>query len=160
MHGPEPQASEPVIVQLFVYGTLKRHECRGTMWPRKPQQVRVAYVQARLYDLGPYPSIRVDSIDETDDDLDWVEGEVWTFDPNDLPETIATLDEIEETNQPGVFNLYDHVLVRAFERPGPSHSVLALAYQYSCEHRLRHSRRLRPRDGESSVAWTAASDDS
>jgi hypothetical protein len=75
----------------------------------------------------------------------------------DIPATIAELDEIEETNQPGVCNLYDHVMVRAFDAPNSHHSELALVYQYSCDDRLAHSRRLRPADGESSVAWPAAS---
>jgi gamma-glutamylcyclotransferase (GGCT)/AIG2-like uncharacterized protein YtfP len=163
MPAPEPASLNSMITHLFAYGTLKRGECRESMWPRKPQQIQTAYIRARLYDLGAYPAIRVDAsegndLDQSaDEGLDWVEGEIWTFSPTDIPVTIATLDEIEETNQPGVCNLYDHVLVRAHDRPNSDQSKLALVYQYSCDERLAHSRRLRPRDGGASVVWSAAS---
>jgi gamma-glutamylcyclotransferase (GGCT)/AIG2-like uncharacterized protein YtfP len=163
MSAPELDQGNPMIRRLFVYGTLKRGQCRGSMWPRKPQRIETAFIRARLYDLGLYPAIRVDGlIDDheargVEDGLDWVEGELWTFAREDIPATIAELDEIEETNQPGVCNLYDHVMVRAFDAPNSHHSELALVYQYSCDDRLAHSRRLRPADGESSVAWPAAS---
>lgn len=158
-----------MITELFVYGTLKRGECRESMWPRKPTRIREAFVRARLYDLGAYPAIRVDalSVDDdvnVDDDLDWVAGEVWSFEPAAIDETIAALDEIEETNQPRTINLYDHVLVRAYERPGSSGhesgngSTLALAYQYSDDRRLSHLRRLRPSSGDSFVGWSASRD--
>ena len=158
-----------MITELFVYGTLKRGECRESMWPRKPTQIREAFVRARLYDLGAYPAIRVDALSVDDDanvdeDLDWVAGEVWSFEADAIDETITALDEIEETNQPGTINLYDHVLVRAYDHPGSSgdnggnESTLALAYQYSDDRRLSHLRRLRPASGASFVGWSASRD--
>jgi gamma-glutamylcyclotransferase (GGCT)/AIG2-like uncharacterized protein YtfP len=165
-----------MITDLFVYGTLKRGECRESMWPRKPTRIREAFVRARLYDLGAYPAIRVDALSTEDDvqvdasrvdqcdDLDWVAGEVWSFESDVIDETLAALDEIEETNQPGTINLYDHVLVRAYDRPGSSGhdggnaSTLALAYQYSDDRRLSHLRRLRPTSGASFVGWSASRD--
>ena len=141
------------------------------MWPRKPTLIREAFVRARLYDLGAYPAIRVDALSLDDDaavdqcdDLDWVAGEVWSFAPDAIDETIDALDEIEETNQPGTINLYDHVLVRAYDHPGSSghdggnNSSLALAYQYSDDRRLSHLRRLRPASGASFVIWSASRD--
>ena len=158
-----------MITELFVYGTLKRGECRESMWPRKPTRIREAFVRARLYDLGAYPAIRVDALSEdddanVDDDLDWVAGEVWSFEPDAIDETIAALDEIEETNQPRTINLYDHVLVRVYDHPGSSShdggngSTLALAYQYSDDRRLSHLRRVRPASGASFVGWSASRD--
>jgi gamma-glutamylcyclotransferase (GGCT)/AIG2-like uncharacterized protein YtfP len=151
-----------MITDLFVYGTLKRGECRELMWPRKPIRVRDAFILAQLYDLGAYPAIRVDESDEAAsgvEHLDWVAGELWSFAPEDLLATLAVLDEIEQTNQRGYRNLYDHVLIRAFDRPNSRTSRLALVYQFSTWGRLDQSRRLRPRDGEVFVSWSAGPDD-
>jgi gamma-glutamylcyclotransferase (GGCT)/AIG2-like uncharacterized protein YtfP len=163
---------QTMIANFFVYGTLKRGECRESMWPRRPLEIRPAYVRAHLFDLGDYPAIRVDSIlnadcvehasQTLDDGLDWVRGEVWTFDRNDVLATLLTLDEIEVTNQVGHANLYDQILVRAYSEvlsePQPvDTSVLALAYQYSRPLSTYHSRRLRPALGSSFVLWTAGS---
>ncbi len=157
----------PIVTELFVYGTLKQGECRDSLWPRKPLRVRDAFVLGRLYDLGAYPAIRVDGEameneewrmengDQYGDQrLDWVGGEVWSFEVDDVLATIARLDEIEETNQRGYHNLYDHVLVRVHDRPNSRSSRLALVYQYSSAGRLDHSPRLRPRDGELIVSWS------
>jgi len=147
-----------MITDFFVYGTLKRGECRVSMWPRKPLRIREAFIHARLYDLGPYPAIRVDEVDGDEamgGDWDWVSGEVWFFDRIDVPATLVALDEIEVTNQRGYRNLYDQVLVRAYDRPGSRTSQLALAYQYNSQSRLIHSRCLRPGEGKTFVFWSA-----
>lgn len=156
-------AASSMITDFFVYGTLKRGECRESMWPRKPLRIREAFIQARLYDLGAYPAIRVDEVDGDvvdhdkafGGDWDWVSGEVWSFDRIDVPATLIALDEIEVTNQRGYRNLYDQVLVRAYDRPGSRTSRLALAYQYSSQSRLIHSRSLRTGDGKTFVFWSA-----
>ncbi len=156
--------SARMITDLFVYGTLKRGECRDSLWPRKPLAVKDGFVRARLYDLGPYPAIRVDGEEIGSggvggrgvfEDLDWVKGEVWSFDREDVATTIKRLDEIEETNQRGFENLYDHVVVRAFDEVGSTSSCLALAYQYSCEDRLAGSKKLRPEISARFVEWSA-----
>jgi len=146
------------MVNLFVYGTLKRGECRESMWPRQPSNIWVAYVRATLFDLGPYPAIRVEETEDAGatDELDWVRGEVWSFNENDLPETLSVLDEIEGTNQPGSYNLYDHVAVRCYDDIHCETFIGALAYQYSSSRNLRYSRRLHPHDGESFVYWSAS----
>jgi gamma-glutamylcyclotransferase (GGCT)/AIG2-like uncharacterized protein YtfP len=150
-----------MITDLFVYGTLKRGECRESLWPQKPVAIKAAYIRAQLYDLGAYPALRVDGVGVPgtwDDELDWVAGEVWSFDRDDVLATVAKLDEIEETNQPGFANLYDHVLARAYDQPGERNGEglgrLALVYQYSDANALVHSTRLRPRVGEGFVAWS------
>lgn len=160
-----PSNDDLLITDLFVYGTLKRGECRESLWPRKPAQICEAFILARMYDLRDYPAIRVDpgnTWDERDaaaagdDDLDWVAGELWSFDLPDVSATIAVLDEIEQTNQPGYRNLYDQVLVRAHDRPRSQRSRLAMVYQYSNAQRLDPSRRLTPRAGTDVVSWSAA----
>lgn len=148
------QVGNLMITDFFVYGTLKRGECRESMWPRKPIRIREGFILARLYDLGDYPAIRVDEF-EGEEPLDWVNGEVWSFDRSDFTATLAALDEIEVTNQRGYRNLYDQILVRAYDRPGSRSSRLALAYQYSALSRLTHSRCVRPREGGSFVFWSA-----
>jgi len=117
-----------MITQVFVYGTLQRNQCRGNLWPREPLHIHWGYVRGRLYDLGDYPALRSD---DEDLDSDWIQGEIWTFDPADIEETLQELDIIEETNQPGLPNLYDRCLVRAFGSLAATDSVLAWAYQYS-----------------------------
>ncbi len=154
-----------MITDLFVYGTLKRGECRESMWPRKPICIREGFILARLYDLGPYPAIRVEESGDPDDDslrvdkLDWVRGELWSFSLEDVAPTITILDEIEQTNQHGDCNLYDHVLVRVFDRPNSRTSQLALAYQFSSTLRLDQSRRLGPRDGDKFISWSAGTEE-
>lgn len=167
-----------LITDLFVYGTLKRGQCRETMWPRPPVSVRPAFIRGRLYDLGPYPAIWCgdclchDSPADTEnpadrgnpadmcrpanscaDDCDWVAGEIWSIHPSDLAATIEELDTIEETNQPGVPNLYDHILVRAHDQPGSAEPVLALAYQYSRLKDLSHTSRVHRRPDDRYVIW-------
>jgi len=166
-----------LITDLFAYGTLKRGECRESMWPKKPIRVREAFIRARLYDIGPYPAIRIDEPDEPDeldepdkadepddatlgdDSLDWIAGELWSFEPDDVLPTIAVLDEIEQTNQRGYDNLYDHILVRAYERPNAGPSFLALVYQWSRPRSVDHPQRLRPREDGTFVSWSAGHDE-
>lgn len=88
---------------IFVYGTLKQNQSRGRMWPIEPQKIQPAWTAGRLYDLGPYPALTAGD--------DRVLGEVWTFPIEDLARTFEVLDEIEGTNQPGMANEYDRVLV-------------------------------------------------
>ena len=157
-----------LITDLFVYGTLKRGQCRETMWPRQPVSVRPAFIRGRLYDLGPYPAIwcgdclcHGSAADIGNpaggvvgaDDCDWVAGEIWSIHPSDLAATIEELDMIEETNQPGLPNLYDHIVVRAHAQPGSAESVLALAYQYSRLEDLSHASRVDRRPDDRYVIW-------
>ena len=141
-----------MITSVFVYGTLQRKQCRGNLWPRKPLDITPGYVRGQLYDLGPYPAIRCD---DEDLDTDWVAGEVWSFIEDDMAPTMAKLDQIEETNQPGGLNLYDRCLVRVYRSPDSPDSVLALAYQYSTAAALTDAQRMRSGQG-SYVAWPSS----
>jgi gamma-glutamylcyclotransferase (GGCT)/AIG2-like uncharacterized protein YtfP len=72
---------------IFVYGTLKRGECREACWPRPPLEVIPATVRGLLYDMGPYPALA-----EGDG---WVAGEIWRLESTDVATTLAALDQIE-----------------------------------------------------------------
>lgn len=150
------EVARPSAFQFFVYGTLKRGECRASLWPRLPQDVRPAFVRGRLFDLGPYPALWCGDADaEVGTDWDWVEGEVWTIAADDMEATVHRLDQIEVTDQPGCENEYDRILVRAHESPGSATSVLAFAYQYSTGQQLPDSIRV-VAYGENRVArWPA-----
>lgn len=82
-----PLASHPDLCRFFVYGTLKRGQCREKCWPHPPLRVDLAVIRATLYDLGAYPGI------VPGDGL--VRGELWELRPEHLPETMRVLDEVE-----------------------------------------------------------------
>ncbi|HBJ38264.1 MAG TPA: hypothetical protein DDZ51_26625 [Planctomycetaceae bacterium] len=137
------QTPIPIVTNVFVYGTLKRGQCREKMWPRPPLSIRPGFVRGWLFDLGPYPAMWCADCHETVDDscndapcrCDWIQGEIWSLAKQDMAITIEELDEIEETNQPNTCNQYDQILVRVYETPNSSgataSSVLALSYQLS-----------------------------
>lgn len=154
-----------MVTNVFVYGTLKRGQCREKMWPRSPLSIRPGYVRAWLFDLGPYPAIWCADCDEVGGETcgnapcpcDWVEGEIWSLAKDDLAITIDELDEIEETNQPHTCNQYDQILVRVYQSPD-SHSdatssVLALTYQFSRLSDIGGDRRIHPPEGGKVVCW-------
>jgi len=74
-------------VGIFVYGTLKKNQLRGSVWPKTPAAIDHAVTFGELWDLGSYPGLRTGS--------DRVLGELWTFHPNDIEETFGVLDQIE-----------------------------------------------------------------
>lgn len=159
------KTSVPIVTNVFVYGTLKRGQCRETMWPRTPLSIRPGFVRGWLFDLGPYPAMWCGDCHELENDspendrcpCDWIEGEVWTLAKEDLSITIDELDEIESTNQPQTPNQYDQILVRAYDSPyqigqAPP-SVLSLTYQFSDLRNLASSRRIHSSASSHSVAW-------
>jgi gamma-glutamylcyclotransferase (GGCT)/AIG2-like uncharacterized protein YtfP len=73
--------------QVFVYGTLKRGQCRERCWPFRPESVEPAWIEGSLFDLGPYPALR--------EGTDRVLGEVWTIAEEHLARTLSELDEVE-----------------------------------------------------------------
>ena len=80
-------AIPPDPCHLFVYGTLKRSQCREQCWPHPPLRVDTATIQASLYDLGEYPAIIAGT--------DLVLGEVWELRRKHMEDTLRVLDEIE-----------------------------------------------------------------
>jgi len=88
---------------VFVYGTLKRGQCREGSWPKAAALIRSAWTRGQLLDLGPYPALVVGD--------DRVRGELWSFAADDMATVVNRLDRIEVTNQPGLVNEYDRVSV-------------------------------------------------
>ena len=114
MHEHDP------IECVFVYGTLKRGQCRERAWPRQPLSIEPAWTPGRLYDLGPYPALLEGS--------DGVLGELWHFAPGDMDETLRVLDGIEGfRNQPD--DLYRRVVVQCTTAAGEV--LKAYLYHYA-----------------------------
>jgi gamma-glutamylcyclotransferase (GGCT)/AIG2-like uncharacterized protein YtfP len=113
-------------VYFFVYGTLKRGQCREKCWPISPVNVQPAWTFGRLFDLGPYPALVVKPVPEAHR----VAGEVWGFHAQDFGAIATALDRIEGTDQPNQPNEYDRVVLPVTILPS-NHQVLAQAYVYS-----------------------------
>ncbi len=88
---------------LFVYGTLRRGAFRGGQ--PNPHAARLeteaiwlgeARVRGRLYQVNPeYPGLA-----EPQGENDWVKGEVWQFDDDDLWESLDTYEGDEYVRVP------------------------------------------------------------
>ncbi|TWT49083.1 AIG2-like family protein [Rubripirellula amarantea] len=114
-------------VSVFVYGTLKRGQCREHCWPCRPDRVQPAWIYAALHDRADYPAITSGH--------DRVLGEWWCFTDSTIGDVLETLDKVEGTNQPGSPNLYNRVLVPVHlinDQSGGS-TVLAYAYFYASD---------------------------
>lgn len=119
-------------IHFFVYGTLKRGQCRENCWPTPPLDVKVAWTFGKLYDLGPYPALLADDPPTADRVL----GQLWTFRQMDYSMITHKLDQIEGTNQGNAPNEYDRVglTVTILESGEP---VQAQGYVYAVAERLR-----------------------
>lgn len=134
------------IHSIFVYGTLKRGGLRSSIWPVEPLQIREATIQAKLYDLGPYPAIGPGN--------DWILGEVWTIPREELSHTLELLDETEGYMGPGQANQYIRVTTNAvFE---DSSQLTVQTYRYANLEELSKCRCITPWKnfgGRLSAAW-------
>jgi gamma-glutamylcyclotransferase (GGCT)/AIG2-like uncharacterized protein YtfP len=86
------------VLPIFVYGTLRRGECRQGVWPRPPVRIEDACTCGTLYDLGVHPALLPgDGVpgDGVPGDR-CVRGELWHIAAADLPETLRVLDEVED----------------------------------------------------------------
>ena len=90
-------------VNFFVYGTLKRGECRQHMWPSTPSVVEEAWVFGELYDAGSYPALLSGD--------DKVLGELWSFRQADFDAIVKVLDDIEEYRPGDPYNLYSRKVI-------------------------------------------------
>ncbi|MCA9269862.1 MAG: gamma-glutamylcyclotransferase [Planctomycetales bacterium] len=104
---------------LFVYGTLKRGECRELCWPHPPLEVRHAVVTAALYDLGLYPALG--------EGEDRVEGEIWYLSPSQMESTLAVLDEIECYHRAET-DLYVRRIIECVDQQGQTHRAFTYFY--------------------------------
>ncbi|QDS88236.1 Gamma-L-glutamyl-butirosin B gamma-glutamyl cyclotransferase [Rosistilla ulvae] len=133
---------------FFVYGTLKRGECRERMWPHAPVEIQPAFAWGFLYDLGPYPAM-------TPGD-DWIAGEIWTIASPHVAETLVVLDEIEGYDVASDNNLYDRVQIDWHRAPGDSSAGgTALTYHYARTDRLLAGQRIIGTQGEP-AHWPSA----
>lgn len=95
---------------VFVYGTLKRGQCRENLWPVPPIKVTPGWILAKLFGREDYPAIVPGN--------DQVMGECWRFTAQQMPAVIKRLDQIEGTNQAGEPDLYVRKLVMTFSMDG------------------------------------------
>ncbi|MBX3423145.1 MAG: gamma-glutamylcyclotransferase [Pirellulaceae bacterium] len=116
------------LKHVFVYGTLKRGQCRENCWPLAPQRVRAGWTFGRLFDLGAYPALL--------EGKDRIAGEVWSYCELDLPRVLQVLDQIEVTGQPGIPNEYDRIQVPV-TLVGGHQTVLAETYRFADPHYLQ-----------------------
>lgn len=124
-----------MISSVFVYGTLKTGQCREKHWPIRPQLIVKAWIEAELYDTGPYPAIGVGH--------DLVAGELWMFLPSEIASVLSALDEVEgyRENAPDS-NLYLREAIQCVTVHGERAD--AYAYVYARTHEFSGFRRLLP----------------
>ena len=120
------------MTTFFVYGTLKRGECREEVFSRHLDEdefeIVPASVKAELYDLGPYPAIVPGE--------DTVFGEaVIVNNPDKVDTLIAVLDSIEGyygDDSPSNLYLRKEVTIQVEED-----TMEAITYMFSQEQQLR-----------------------
>lgn len=96
-----------MITAVFVYGTLKRGQCRSELWPAQPLSVQAAWTRGTLFGRRDYPAMTAGS--------DRVLGELWKFRADDIARVLETLDEIEGASQPGQKDLYARIEVETWD---------------------------------------------
>ena len=129
--------------RVFVYGTLKTGQIRESMWPYTPKEILPMKTRGWLYDLGAYPAM-------TPGD-DWVLGELWRFDLEQMPKTLEALDAIEGYHDTPS-DLYRRVVVPcvaadAAETRGTEPPEIIEAYTYHFVQPLAASDRMMSADG-------------
>ena len=141
---PSEGQDEPLAI--FVYGTLKRGQCRERCWPVRPLSVEDAEVVGLLFDLGPFPALS--------HGRGRVAGELWRFDAADMAVVLAVLDQIEGyRNAPGDLYRRERVAVRCgvelesawtylFADTPPAHALIASELACWPEHAGRSDERV------------------
>ena len=88
---------DPGLAKVFVYGTLMRGECRGTVIGENPgDDVSRGRIKGQLFDLGAYPGWRPDHRGEA-----WVVGELRTGIAASLLEELDQIEEFPGFDRPG-----------------------------------------------------------
>jgi gamma-glutamylcyclotransferase (GGCT)/AIG2-like uncharacterized protein YtfP len=134
-----------MITAVFVYGTLKRGQCRSGLWPAQPLSVQAAWTRGTLFERSDYPAMTAGE--------DRVLGELWCFDGADITRVLETLDQIEGTNQPGQGDLYVRSEVDTWDltdQPLESANV----YHYATDPTSDGFTRLEPSD-DAFARWPA-----
>ena len=104
--------TKDVIVSMFVYGTLKRGQCRESLWPAEPNRVADSWIRGNLLCRFDYPALMPGE--------NRVRGELWTYDAETIGRVIEALDRIEGTHQNATLDLYHRHLVDVFAGDGES----------------------------------------
>ncbi len=134
-------------VNFFVYGTLKRGECRQNVWPRPPSFIEDAVVVGDLYDAGNYPALLPGT--------DKVLGEMWSFPSADFDVIVKVLDDIEEYRVDDPYNLYNREVLECETLSG--RRTVAYTYVYARLQDLPTFTRLNAKDtGSEFVQWSSA----
>jgi len=128
----------PTLSAVFVYGTLKRGQCRQSRWPLAPHAVHSAWVLGSLFDRSDYPAMTAGN--------DHVEGELWQFTADQIDRVLEVLDEIE-----AVPELYRRVTVEVFD--GEDRSLgTAWTYHYATDPANEGFKKIEP-DHKNRVDW-------
>jgi gamma-glutamylcyclotransferase (GGCT)/AIG2-like uncharacterized protein YtfP len=104
---------------VFVYGTLKRGQCRQTAWPSNPISITRAWIRGTLYGRADYPALTRGE--------NRVRGELWVFAIEQMQNVLAVLDAIEGTHGNSSEDLYHRRPVNVYCDDG---STLGHAYTY------------------------------
>ena len=94
------------IDAVFVYGTLKRGQCRESLWPVEPREVLASWVRGTLFGRADYPALMTGT--------HRVCGELWGFHCEDMPRVLEVLDAIEGTSGNSPEDLYHRRVVDVF----------------------------------------------
>lgn len=113
-----------MITTVFVYGTLKRGQCRESLWPVAPRRIQPGWTRGALFDRPDYPAMTAGP--------DRVLGELWTFEAERVDAVLKVLDQIEGANQPGQVDLY-HRVVTAVAADDESPLGEAWSYHYATD---------------------------
>ena len=148
-------ASDP-ICRFFVYGTLCRGQCRERCWPCVPLEITPAWTFGTLYSRHDYPAMRPGN--------DRVRGECWRFSPEQMSQVREVLDQVEGTDQPGVANLYDRVVVEVYPLASIDRAQVttadqlgtAMAYHYATQPEQDGFQRVVP-EKSCGVRWPTTS---
>jgi len=141
--------NQPDVTAIFVYGTLKQGQCRERCWPHPPLKVEPATTRGSLYDLGPFPAM----VSVAPEVADLIEGQLWHFLPDQMPETRTVLDEIEDAAVGGP-QIYRRTVVQCRTESGET--VQAETYFYCRVDELRGDQQIHP-DPQGLCRWPASS---
>lgn len=129
---------------FFVYGTLKRGQCREACWPAAPLQVQTGFVRGTLVDLVDYPALLPGD--------NWVRGEVWLIASQHVAETLRVLDAIEGFQPGRANNLYDRRSVAVYRSTGDAQPMVT-AHTYWYADATVNAAVIAPREHRQSAEW-------
>lgn len=107
------------IDAVFVYGTLKRGQCRESDWPADPLAVTECWIRGDLHGRDDYPALVPGECR--------VVGELWIHKAESMPLVLDVLDAIEGTHGNASLDLYHRHVVDVFSNQG---QLIRRAYTY------------------------------